>query len=196
MNDLSNGAHGTASVRRRSLVLASLAALGSGACSTLGGPRTIEISQARLIEAMSRQFPLQIGLFAPLELIAMSPRLRLLPEENRLGTEIDLQIARGLGARSWSGTVGFSYALRYEPSDRSLRLDRLQIERLDLGSHVGLPNLRGGRVATALAEELLNDLVVYQLKPEDVHRLDAHGLAPGDIRVTAGGLAITLLPKR
>ena len=47
-----------------------------------------------------------------------------------------------------------------------------------------------------MAEELLNDLVVYPLEPEDVHRLDAHGLEPGDIRVTASGLAITLLPKR
>ena len=196
MNDMPHGAHGTASVHRRTLVLAALAGVGLAGCSTLAGPRTIEISQARLVEAMTRQFPLQISLLAPIELMAVSPRLRLLPDENRLGTEIDLQLARGFGARGWTGTVGFSYGLRYEPRDRTLRLDRLQIDRLDLGSHIGLPNLRGGRVATALAEELLNDLVVYELRPEDVRRLDAHGYEPGDIRVTPGGLAITFMPKR
>ena len=181
--------------RCRRLLLLSATALLAG-CASLAGPRTVEVSQAELLEAMAGQFPLRLGLNERFELVAVSPRLRSLPDENRLATEVDLGIAPGLGGRTLSGTVGFSYGLRYEPGDRTVRMTGLRIDRLDLGRDGNLLRLQGAGLATLLAEELLDDLVVYRLRPEDVRRLDASGYEPGEVRATSRGLAITFVPRR
>lgn len=187
-------ASGAGPVQRRAVMFAGLAALAG--CGSLAGPRTVEVSQARLLEAMARQFPLRLGLLEPLELVALSPRLRVLPEENRLATEVDLDIGPGRVGRSLSGTVGFSYGLRYEPGDHTVRMSSLRVDRLELGPYGPLLRLPAVSFASALAEELLEGLVVYTLPPDDVRRLDAGGYRPGEIRVTPGGLAITLVPRR
>ncbi|MCM5678237.1 hypothetical protein M8A51_01685 [Schlegelella sp. S2-27] len=181
-------------LRRRAVVLGGVAACAG--CASLGGLRTVEVSQAQLLDAIARQFPLRLGGPEPFELVAVSPRLRAMPKENRLATEVDLDIGPGIAGRVLSGTVGFSYGLRYEPADHTVRMNSLRVDRLDLGPYGDLLRLRAGSLASLLAEELLEGLVVYALGPEDVRRLDAGGYQPGDIRVTPAGLAITLVPRR
>lgn len=187
-------ASGAGAVQRRAVLLGGLAALAG--CGSLAGPRTVEVSQAQLLDAMVRQFPLRLGLLEPLELVAVSPRLRVLPEENRLAAEVDLDIGPGSAGRALTGTVGFSYGLRYAPGDHTVRMSRLRLDRLELGPYGNLLHLPAASVASALAEELLEGLVVYTLPPDDVRRLDASGYQAGEIRVTPGGLAITLVPRR
>jgi len=45
-----------------------------------------------------------------------------------------------------------------------------------------------------VASGLLEDQVLYTLRPKDVAALEGRGLRPGDLRVTASGVEITLLP--
>ena len=78
------------SVSRRRWLIAALVPLALAGCSALQtGPRHLDISEAQLLSRIAARFPVKqryLGLF---EVTLERPRLRLLPEENRLGTEVD-----------------------------------------------------------------------------------------------------------
>ncbi|HWP18339.1 MAG TPA: hypothetical protein VNO84_04385 [Burkholderiaceae bacterium] len=187
----------TESLRRRRflLSLAGAAGLGvAGGCATLAPP-SIDISAAQLLDAMGRQFPLNIKALEALDLVVAAPRLRFLPQENRLATELDLRIAQSWLGRAVQGIVGFSYGLRYEASDRSVRMTDLRVDRLDAGSF-SLGQSAGARLAAVLTQQFLRDLVVYRLKPEQVDVLQRFRVQPGEVRVRPQGLSIALQPMR
>lgn len=167
----------------------------AGGCATLLGPRTIEIPQAQLLKAIGSRFPFGIKVLDTFDLVAVSPRLRLLPADNRIATEVDVNALEGLGARPLTATVGLSYGLRFEPGDASVRLTQVRVDRLDVGQWGALLRGQGQRVATAIAERLLDDLPVYTLEREDAERLKSRGYVPQEIRVTQTGLSVTLQPK-
>ncbi|AKJ28309.1 DUF1439 domain-containing protein [Caldimonas brevitalea] len=194
MNDL------TLTGARRRHVLAAvapmlLAVVGLSGCAGLGGPRTLELSEAQLLESLSREFPFNSRVLGVLDVVALMPRLKLLPESNRLATEFDLRLGAMPGTRETSGVLGLSYGLRFDPAQQAVVLDAPRIERLNIGNGPGLQQGFAGRVAAGLAEEMLRDVPVYRLKPEDQRKLDAHRLQPGAIRVTSRGLSVELTPK-
>lgn len=180
--------------RRRCVILG----LGLGAAGVLAGcativPRSIDISAAQLLDALGRQFPLNLRALDALELMVATPRVRFLPQENRLGTELDLRVGEGWLARAVQGTIGFTYGLRYEPFDRSIRMTDLRVERLEAGAY-SLSQSRGSRLAAALAQQLLRDVTVYRLQPEQVDLLQRLRVQPGPVRVLPQGLAVELRP--
>lgn len=182
--------------RRLLLCLGAGSVLGlAGGCATVLGPRTIDIPQARLLDAIASKFPFGIKVLDTIELVAVSPRLKLLPADNRIATELDVNALEGLGTRPLTATVGLSYGLKFEPSDASVRLTEVRVDRLDVGQWGALLRGQGHRMATAIAERLLDDLPVYTLERDDAERLRRRGYVPGEIRVTQTGLSVTLQPK-
>jgi len=104
--------------------------------------------------------------------------------------------ASGGGAFSarMAGSLLVSEGLRFEPSDHTIRLVDVRVERFVID---GLPSSwqrQLDRLGKPLARGLLEDQVLYTLRPKDVAGLEGRGLRPGDLRVTATGLEITLRP--
>ena len=64
-------------------------------CASLLGPRTVEISQGELLEKLSGQFPLTQRVLHVLDVQALSPRLSLQPQANRVTATVPL-VARDL----------------------------------------------------------------------------------------------------
>ena len=92
-----------------------------------------------------------------------------------------------------AGSLLVSEGLRFEPSDNTVRLVDVRVERFAID---GLPGTGSASSigSASLAKALLEDQVLYTLRPKDVAVLEGRGLRPGDLRVTATGLAITLMP--
>ena len=88
-------------------------------------------------------------------------------------------------------------ALRYEPSDRSVRLVQVRVNDFSLD---GGPSAAAGRRSQAdrlgavLAERVLEDFAIYRLTPERAAQLTGRGLTPGAITVTSRGVEITFEP--
>jgi hypothetical protein len=81
-----------------------------------------------------------------------------------------------------------SEGVRFEPSDNTVRLVDVQVERFVID---GLPaswQRQLDRIGKPLARGLLEDQVLYTLRPKDVAELEGRGLRPGDLRVTASGV--------
>ena len=180
---------------RRAVVGGALAAAALALAGCSVGPRTVELSQARLQELVARHFPVDKRVLDAIDLTLDAPRVGLQPEANRISVEVALRAkAGGPISTRLSGSLLVSEALRFEPADNTIRLVDVQVERFVID---GLPSSwqrQLDRLGKPLARGLLEDQVLYTLREKDVATLNGRGLRPGDLRVTASGIEITLLP--
>ncbi len=181
-------------MRRRSAtaaLVATLTALASLAgCTGLGGPRNVSLSQAQLQAQIDRQFPRQQRLLELIDVNVARPTLRLLPERNRIATDLDLSATERLSGRTVRGSLALDYALRYEPSDASVRLSQVRVQNamLDLGHGPLSPS--SARVGALLAERLLDDFVLYRADAKRLELLQRAGITTADIVVMSRGVEV------
>ncbi len=167
---------------------------GTGTEAQTPGPR-YTVSAAQLQRSVATRFPLRYPVPGVLSLELQVPQLRLLPEQNRVSAEMVANAAGPALNRSHTGTFEISFALRYEPSDRSIRAHQLRFKRLQF------PTLQPGVVdmlntyGPALAQQSLLEVVLHQLRPQDLALAEVMGLQPGSITVTDAGLVIGFVPK-
>jgi len=154
------------------------------------------VSAGQLQQMLAQRFPLRYPVPGWFDLDLRSPRLRMLPEQNRLSAEMALEVAGPALRRSHSGTFELDFALRYEASDRTLRAYKLRF------THLQFPDLQPAVVellnsyGPALAEQSLLELVLHQLRPQDLALADGLGLQPGSITVTDQGLVIGFVARQ
>ncbi|WP_234265063.1 MULTISPECIES: DUF1439 domain-containing protein [Hydrogenophaga] len=172
--------------------------MGLSACSAMApGPRTVEVSEARLAEMLARHFPVDTRYMELFDVSLTHPRLRLLPAQNRIATQMDYTLGSALtGGRSLQGLLELSYGLRFEPSDGTLRLDAVRVERFDVPGVPVAQQPRVSRLGGVLAESVLQDAVVHRLRPEQLQTLAGWGYEPGPLQVVPGGVRLTLMPVK
>lgn len=171
------------------VVIALALALVLSACAGLVGPRSYTLSEAEIARRIAQRFPYDQRVFELLDVRVDAPRVRLLPQRNRVSTELDIQASERLFGRSLRGALALDAALRYDEQDQTVKLADVRVERLDIE---GLAQPLAARLAPLLAEQLLKDLVVHRFKPEDLQTAGRLGLKPGRVAVTERGLEITL----
>lgn len=166
------------------------------ACGSLGGARVVAVPQHELARILEMQFPLDSRLMEVVDVQVGSPRLTLLPERNRLSTELDVVTSERLYGRAYRGQIALDYGLRYDGPTRAVRLTEVRVNKLQLEEGPSAPAMPAtlNRLGSLLAEQMLNDLAVYRFTAEEADALSRTGYAPGRLVVTARGLEITLLP--
>lgn len=179
-----------------SLATALIGLTGLAGCAGLSGPRNVTLTQTDLQTLLERQFPHQRRVLEVIDISVARPTVRLLPERNRIGTDLDLAASERLSGRTVRGSLALDYALRYEPSDASVRLTQVRVQeaRLDLGAGPLSPS--GARVGALLAERLLDDFVLYRADPERLKLIQRLGISAADIVVTARGIELRFAEPR
>ena len=172
-----------------------MAALLAAACTALPLPRTIDVPHERLQELLARQFPVKKRLFDAIDVTLDSPRLTLQPESNRVAVEVALGADNGGAVKtSMNGSLRVSEGLRYEPSDHTIRLVDVRVERFVIEGLSGNWQRQLDRLGKPLARALLDEQVLYAMRPKDIASLEGRGVRPGDLHVTATGISVTLQP--
>lgn len=182
---------------RRRLLLSSLvsSALLSTACSGKSVPRNVVVSAEKLQQALAQRFPRQYPVAGLLQLQLQAPTLRLLPETNLIKTQLTARLTGPVLKQSYDGRMEVDFALRYAAADRTLRAERITVHRLELD---GLPPAMAEMLSTygsAIAEQALAELVLYQMQDKDLALIDSLDMQPGAMRVTPQGLEIALERK-
>jgi hypothetical protein len=178
-------------------LVAGVSAVLAGCALSPPGPRVVSVSEARLVERLARQFPYNHRYMELFEVRFSEPRVRLMPEDNRVATRLD--VAVGLldaGQRQRQGTVTLSYGFRLAMDDRTLRLHELRVDALDVP---GLPAPVAAllqRLTGALVQDQFRDLVIHRLDDDDLRRVHGWIYEPADLRVVPGGLELELRPVR
>lgn len=183
-------------MRRRHLLSSAAAvplALLSG-CASAQPSYTVSLRQMQ--QAIDERFPRSYPIAGLLDLQVQAPRLALLPERNQLNAVADVQANGPLLRRSYSGTFDVDFALRYEPSDRTLRAHDLRVNalRLDgLKPHAAQALAAYGQ---QLADQSLHEVVLHQLRPKDLALADTLGVQPESLTVTPQGLVVRFGARR
>lgn len=158
-------------------------------------PAGYPVSLDQMQQAVAQRFPRRYPVQGLLDLDLKTPRLHLLPQQNRLRAQMAVEAAGPALNRRHQGSFDVDFALRYEVLDRTVRAHQLRLSRLNF------PSLQSGVVdmlnayMPALAEQSLREVVLHQLQAQDLKTLDTMGMQPGAISVTANGLVIGLVPK-
>lgn len=181
---------------RRHFILPALAAGATllAGCAAMFGPRTVDVSQAQLEELLARRFPLTRRVLEIFDVTVSAPRLRLLPEANRIATDFDLASTDRLLRSEQRGSLALSFGLRFEPGDNTLRATQVKVERLQIDAAPAPLQRQLERLGTLFAEQALDDQVIHTLRAKDVEAVQGRGLRPSELRVTPHGLRVTLLP--
>jgi hypothetical protein len=167
-----------------------------GGCATVSGTRTITFNETELARLMERNAPVDRRLLDVLDVHVSVPRVKLLPETNRLATELDVRTTERVSGRAYQGRIGFDYALRYDEAAQAIRLTQVRVNKFEL-DNVPSPNMRAfSRLGTLIAETMLDDLVLYRFKPADLKSAGGYGYKPGAVTVTSRGIEVTLAPVR
>lgn len=187
-------------MNRRSFVAAAARlALATAACGIVPpafGQPSYTVSAQQLQRVLDQRFPLRYPVAGLLELEMQAPALRLLPELNRLATELPVEAAGPALRRRYAGSVDVDFALRYEHSDQSIRAHRIRVNAVRME---GLGR-DGARLLDAylrqLSEQALVEVVLHTLRPQDLALATTMGFEPGEIAVTPQGLAVRFVPRR
>lgn len=184
------------------------------ACAQFSPPTRWTLDEAELQTLLERQFPLDQRLLDLFEVRATQPRLRLLPQRNRLQAVLDVQLRERLLATQFKGQLDFDAALRWHAADQTVRLDQVRVQDFVLldapalgapgASPAGAPGTRTAataqrrsgteRVAAALAERMLEGRVLYRVPAEKQAQLDKAGVQLASLAITRHGLEITFAP--
>lgn len=148
------------------------------------------VSAAQLQQMVAQQFPRRYPVAGLMSIDVQAPALSLLPQLNRLSAEMALQATTPLLDRSPKGMFEVDFALRYEAADRTIRAHQLRFKRLHMAdlSPAGTELLNA--YGPALAEQILQEVVLHQLRPQDLAVAEDLGLQPSSITVTESGLVI------
>lgn len=183
--------------RRDALRWGGLALVSSlSACAAILGPRTVVITKEELTSKIAKPFPVSNRIMDLLDVKAQAPRLQLHPKDNRVGTEFDLSATDNLFKKTYQGTIGVSFGLRFEPKDLTLRLTAVKVDQIGLAGLPATLQRYLTRLGAWIAEDKLQDYPVHQFKPEDLRTADRLGYEVGDIKVTDKGLEVHLNPKK
>lgn len=178
------------------IALAAAAGVARAATPEAPGGAGYKVTLEQLQQALAQRFPRRYEMGSLLNLNVQAPRVRLLPELNRLGTEMAVDAAGPALARTSTGTFDVDFALRYEASDQTLRAHQIRLNALRLDDMAPGPAALLQAYAPTLASQALKEVVLHKLKPQDLMLTDGLGLEPGSITVTARGLTIALVPKK
>lgn len=182
--------------RRRSLtVLASLAAGAFAAGRAFAAGPSYRVSLRQLEQALQERFPSRHPIAGLFDVALAVPRLRLLPEANRVASELPVQVAGPALRRSYAGELELDFGLRYEQADRTIRAHGLRVQSLTVPGLSGQAAALLQQAVSDLAAQALLEVVLHRLDPRDLALADAMGLQPGDITVTETGLVIGFVNK-
>jgi len=158
-------------------------------------PRSVNVPEERLQQALAERFPIKQRLADVLELEVLPPRLSLLPASNRLATDIDLNVADRLMGGRYNGRIALDFGLRFEPSDNTIRMTGARVNRVSMAGVPEPYQTAITRNAPRLAERLFDNRVLHQFSDKDLNLVNGLGLEPGEITVTPKGLSVSLVPR-
>ena len=184
----------------RLLTGAGLAALlPLGACAAGGnaanGMRSITLSQAKLNELLAKRFPYTRNFSGLADLSLQSPRLRLLPQTNRLGTAVDMVVSERLTGSRYTGGLDLDYGLRFDEQEGAIRMADVKVNRIDVDQVPPAQRELLSRYGPRAAETLLSNVVLYRIPDEYLSMARNLGWAVNALRVQPEGLRIEVGPQ-
>ena len=186
--------HSAVPMRR---TVARLAAIAVGAsllasCSSLIGPRQVELPLHKLQAGLDKRFPVNERLLELFDIQLTRPQLAIQPDQDRVALAVEASVAPPF-ARAWTGNIAFSGRLYVDPGRAAVMMAEPRVDSLRLGNAEAERQLT--RVANGLIDTVARDMPVYTFEQKDL-RYAGVQFVPTRIQTTRSGLVVTLEPVK
>ncbi len=106
-----------------------------------------------------------------------------------------MQLAGPALRQNFGGQMQVRFGLYYEPKDRSVRAQRVEVLALELQEASPAMSEMVQTYGLRLAQQALEGFALYTVPAEELALADSLGLQPGAISVTSQGLDVAIEPK-
>lgn len=186
-------------VTRRSagvtLALACLCSASLAQAATRQMERSVSITRQQLQAAVSSRFPLARSWQDLVVLQLDRAQVQLQPQVNRLQTVVDLTVTEKLWGTRYPGQMQLDFGLRFDGADSSVRMHPVTVRQLHMEGVPAEYQPLFQAQAPRLAEQVLDNLVLYQLTPSQKMLLDGLGYGVQRFDVLPDRLRLVLAPK-
>lgn len=178
---------------KTSALLAGCALLAS--CSTLIGPRQVDISLVKLQQNLDKRFPIQRRMLSVLDVQLTHPQLSVLPQQDRIAMSVDASVSPPFIHKTWSGSLALSGRLLVDNVRNGVYLSDATVDQIRIDGVDASQQKQLAQVANMVTGELLRETPLYSFRPEDL-RYAGVQFVPTRIATTATGIVITLEPAK
>lgn len=162
-------------------------------CMTVG-ERKVTMNAAQIQQKLNRKIEKPLTVMKMFHVQLSNAQVSLEPGAGRIHTLMDASVRSDLFAKVATGKLGVSGLLKFDAGRQAVVLDQPSVDLFQLDD----ANAEWNGVVQQLAKDLggkwLNQLVLYEVKPEELTFAGRH-YVPGDLEVTAEGLQVTLKPQ-
>lgn len=137
------------------------------ACTSILGPRDVELPLARLQASLEKRFPFNSRYLELFDIQLTSPRLSLQPDGNRMLASFDASIAPSWLKRSWQGNFALSGVLAIDPARNAVVLTDPRVETLNMDGLDDKYARQLVKIGSLLAEEIFRGMPLYTFQPDD-----------------------------
>lgn len=163
------------------------------ACATLLPMQHIEIPLSRLQRDIEKRFPVNHRYLDLFDVALAQPTLSLRPDSDRMVVAIDAKVSSIFTSKPVEGKLLVSGQLHIDPKRRALVLVNPRLE--NLGNLAEPGNGKLVRLGQALAEDLLNDTVLYTFAPDAI-TVAGQRFTPTRIATRENSLVVSFEPAR
>lgn len=166
-------------------------------CSTM--PKTFTISEGELQKKLAEHIAIPISLLKIFDVSLSNPIIKLDAGSERLFAHVDTKVSNPFSKQPLLGKIDISGKLRFDAEKSAIvlvdaKLENLNIDSLSFDKKSNEYTEIIQILSSKLGQELLNNLVLYKVKPEDLVVGNTHYMLK-DIKVVKDALQITLLPQ-
>ncbi len=181
-------------MKLRTLLVIFLLFVAAG-CASLIGAHDREVPLSKLQQALQKKFPFNNRYLDLFDITVSNPKLSLQPDTNRIITAFDARVAPAFLKQAWQGKLVLSGALKIDATRNALVLTEPRLENLTLDAATGSNTAKLAKLGAQLAEDLLNNTVIYTFKPEDFS-IAGMRFTPTKITTRANALVVSFEPVK
>jgi len=167
-------------------------------CSSM--PRTVSISESELQSKLAEHIAIPITLLKIFNVSLSNPTIKLDSGTERIYAHIDTQVDNPLSRKPLLGKLDISGKLKFDATASAIMLTDSKLENFNMdGLSLDKKSTQYAELAQLLSaklgSELLNNLVLYKVKPEDL-KIGSTRYLPQDFKIRTGTLEVTLMPQK
>lgn len=162
-------------------------------CASMLPMQELEVPLSRLQREVDKRFPVSNRYLEMFDVTLKQPRLSLDPENDRLIAALDAAVLPPLAKKALEGRLQVSGRLRIDTKRRAIVLVEPRLDSLGTLAYAGNGAL--GKLGVQLAEDLLNNTVLYTFAP-DAFTVLAQRYEPTRITTRRNSLVVSFEPVR
>ncbi|MGP1718409.1 MAG: DUF1439 domain-containing protein [Methylophilus sp.] len=178
----------------KTIFSALLAVLLLSQCATMMGERTVRMNTSQIQQKLNSKLAKPFKVMKVFQVQLSNALVTLDPATGRIHTTMDANIGSELLANTATGKASLSGQLKFDAARNAVILDQPAVDAIQLDGANSEWNGMLQQVAKDMGSKWLNQLVLYEVKPDELVYGGTH-YQPTDLRITADEVQVTLKPQ-